>query len=51
MILCIYDRIQNLNLVIGCPIGCSYCYARSNVKRYRMTEDFGKPEFSRKSCG
>ena len=24
MAICIKDCIQNMNLVIGCPIGCSY---------------------------
>ena len=34
MSVCIKDNIQNMNLVIGCTVGCSYCYARNNVKRY-----------------
>ena len=42
---CIKDRIQNMNLVIGCTVGCQYCYARNNVKRWHMIEDFSKPEF------
>ncbi len=42
---CIKDLIQNMNLVIGCTIGCSYCYARNNVRRYHMTKDFAKPEW------
>ena len=42
---CIKDQIQNMNLVIGCTVGCPYCYARSNVQRYRMIDDFSKPEF------
>lgn len=45
MYVCIKDQIQNMNLVIGCTIGCSYCYARNNVKRYHMIDDFEKPEF------
>ena len=45
MSVCIKDNIQNMNLVIGCTIGCSYCYARNNVKRYHMINDFSKPEF------
>ena len=45
MAVCIKDRIQNMNLVIGCTVGCPYCYARCNVRRYRMIEDFEKPEF------
>ncbi len=42
---CIKDLIQNMNLVIGCNVGCPYCYARNNAKRYRMTGDFSQPEF------
>lgn len=42
---CIKDQIQNLNLVIGCNVGCSYCYARNNVRRYHITDDFSSPEF------
>ena len=42
---CIKDLIQNLNLVIGCPIGCGYCYARNNCRRFHMTDDFAVPVF------
>lgn len=45
MSVCIKDRIQNLNIVIGCTVGCPYCYARTNVKRWHMVDDFAKPEF------
>ena len=36
---CIKDRIQNMNPVIGCTVGCQYCYARNNVKRWHMIKD------------
>lgn len=45
MYVCIKDQIQNMNLVIGCTVGCSYCYARNNARRYHMTSDFSKPVF------
>lgn len=45
MSVCIKDQIQNLNIVIGCTVGCEYCYARNNVRRWHMTEDFAKPEY------
>ena len=45
MSICIKDQIQNMNLVIGCTVGCAYCYARNNVKRWHMIDDFTYPEF------
>ena len=42
MFVCIKDQIQNMNLVIGCTVGCDYCYARNNVKRWHMIDDFAK---------
>ena len=45
MSVCIKDQIQNMNLVIGCTVGCPYCYARNNVRRFHMIGDFSKPEF------
>ncbi len=45
MIMKIKDKIKNLNIVIGCPIGCRYCYARNNCRRFHITDDFDKPEF------
>ncbi|MCI5794505.1 radical SAM mobile pair protein A [Ruminococcus flavefaciens] len=45
MVVCIKDNIQNLNIVIGCTVGCDYCYARNNVRRWHIIDDFAKPEF------
>lgn len=45
MTICIKDQIQNLNLVIGCTVGCPYCYARNNVRRFHTIDDFEQPEF------
>ncbi|RHT47994.1 radical SAM mobile pair protein A, partial [Ruminococcus sp. AM29-26] len=27
MSICIKDQIQNMNIVISCTVGCTYCYA------------------------
>ena len=45
MSVCIKDQIQNMNLVIGCTVGCPYCYARNNVRRFHIIEDFNNPEY------
>ena len=39
---CIKDQIQNMNLIIGCLVGCPYCYAQNNVRRYHIIDDFSK---------
>ena len=44
MSVCIKDLIQNMNLVVGCDIGCAYCYARCNCRRFHITDDFSVPE-------
>ena len=38
MSICIKDQIQNMNIVIGCTVGGTYCYARNNVKRWHMID-------------
>ncbi len=45
MSVCIKDLIKNLNLVVGCPVGCDYCYARNNCRRFHITDDFSVPEY------
>ena len=42
---CIKDSIKNINIVIGCDIGCSYCYARMNNNRFHTIDDFNVPVF------
>ena len=42
---CIKDSIKNINIVIGCNIGCPYCYARMNNNRFHTIDNFNNPIF------
>lgn len=42
---CIKDTIKNINIVIGCGIGCPYCYAKINNDRFKAVPDFSNPVF------
>ena len=33
------------NPVIGCPVGCRYCFTKQFSDHFRLIEDFRKPEF------
>lgn len=39
------DKIRTFNPVVGCNIGCSYCYARRFNNRYHIIPKFSKPTF------
>ena len=39
------DNIKTLNPVVGCNIGCSYCYARKINNRFHIVPNFSNPTF------
>lgn len=38
------EKFKSINPVIGCSIGCPYCYARRMNQRFSHTPDFTKPQ-------
>ena len=43
MVISIKDKIKTINAVIGCNIGCRYCYAKAGANRFHLTDDSSKP--------
>ncbi len=43
-----YDTHLNTKVfspVVGCPVGCSYCFTKNVVEHFEITENFKKPVF------